>query len=89
MTVIDRLDTQSYLLDPSMSDKYSDVAKLHPLYDKLAFGENANIILVGPKGIGKSLSLAAWAALHDTPIVTFSCSEDARKSDLYGHYVLR
>jgi len=89
MTVIDRIDSSAYIHDPKIADDYVDVQKLHPLYDKLSFRKNANLILVGPKGIGKSLSLSAWAAQNAHPMVTFSCSEDARKADLYGHYILR
>lgn len=60
---------------------------LHELYEKLAF--NANLILVGPKGIGKSLSIAAYAAKKDIPVLTFDCSEDVRRSHLLGMFVLR
>lgn len=60
---------------------------LHTLYDKMAF--KANLILVGPKGIGKSLSIAAFAHKEKVPVVTFDCSEDVRRSHLLGMYVLR
>ena len=86
---IEHLDPEDYLLSPALADDYSDVNGLHDLYDRMAFGPNQNLVLVGPKGVGKSLSIAAWAAKHGHPIVTLSCSEDNRKSDLYGHFVLR
>ena len=45
--------------------------------------------MVGPKGIGKTLALQAWCAEHEIPVVTFDCSEDIRRSNLLGAYVLR
>ena len=66
---------------------YEDVFELLPLYEKLAF--KANIVLVGPKGIGKSLSAAYFAAQKKIPVITFDCSEDIRRSHLLGMFVLR
>lgn len=68
--------------------KYCDVFGLHPKFKKLAF--KSNLILVGPKGIGKSLSIATFAAdVEDCPLVTFDCSEDVRRSTLLGTFILR
>jgi uncharacterized tellurite resistance protein B-like protein len=66
---------------------YVDTRELHPLYDKLGF--HANMILVGPKGIGKSLSVAAYCAKKNLPVITFDCSEDVRRSHLLGMFVPR
>lgn len=82
---IERLPTQAYAPDPSLV--YEDVFDLHSLFDKIAF--RANLILVGPKGIAKTLSVASWAAKHDHPIVTFDCSEDVRRGHLLGMFTLR
>lgn len=67
--------------------KYSDVWGLHSLFDKMAF--KSNLVLVGPKGVGKTLSFQSFAAKTSSPIVTFDCSEDVRRSNLLGMYVLR
>jgi len=82
---IERLETQDYLPRPGLV--YEDVFKLHPLYEKIAF--NANIILSGPKGVGKSLSVASFAAIKKCPIITFDCSEDIRRSHLLGMFILK
>ena len=66
---------------------YEDVLGLHPVFDKIAFG--ANLILVGPKGIAKTLSIASWANKHGHPIVTFDCSEDVRRTHLIGMSIIR
>lgn len=72
---------------PKSGLKYIDVYKLHSLYQGLAF--RSNLVLVGPKGIGKTLSFQAYAALVKSPIITFDCSEDIRRPQLLGHHVLR
>jgi len=64
---------------------YTDTHQLHPLYDKIAF--ESNVILVGPSGIAKSLSILAWAHENEVPVVDFDCSEDVRRAHLYGHYI--
>lgn len=68
-----------------LEKSYTDTNKLLPLYDKIAF--NSNVILVGPKGIAKTLSILAWAHQHEVPVVSFDCSEDVRRAHLYGHYI--
>jgi nitric oxide reductase NorQ protein len=83
--MIKHLPASEYRADKTL--KYEDVLGLHELYAKLAF--NSNLILSGPKGIGKSLSVATFAAEFNTPIITFDCSEDVRRSHLLGLYVLR
>lgn len=85
MAIIERLPSAAFA--PKTELVYEDVFKLHPLFDSIAF--NANVILVGPKGIAKTLSIAAWAADNDSPIVTFDCSEDVRRAHLLGMWTLR
>lgn len=46
------------------------------------------LLLVGPKGIGKTLSLAAFAAKEQIPIIQFDCSENTKRYDLVGRFVL-
>ena len=55
----------------------------------VSWRSRANMVLVGPKGIGKSLSVASYAAKVDSPVITFDCSEDVRRSHLLGMFVLR
>jgi nitric oxide reductase NorQ protein len=84
-TMTERLPTAVYTARSDVP--WSDVWNLHPLFDQLAF--RANLLLQGPKGIGKTLSFQTWAARNRCPIVTFDCSEDVRRSHLLGMYVLR
>lgn len=82
---IERLPTSDYA--PSKNLNYVDVFGLHDLYKDMAY--RANIILVGPKGTGKTLSVAAFAALDGSPIITYDCSEDVRRSNLIGQNYIR
>lgn len=82
-----RIPTEEFIVDPALAGKYEDVNDLWSLYDKME--ANGNLILTGPKGCGKSLSLAGYAARNRIPLITYSCSEDVRTSDLVGIYTLR
>jgi nitric oxide reductase NorQ protein len=83
--LIERLSAADYR--PPENLIYNDVLKLHPLYDRMVF--RANVVLVGPKGVGKSLSVASYASQKKVPLITFDCSEDVRRSHLLGTLVLR
>jgi MoxR-like ATPase len=88
MTIsIERLPTSAFIRDAAATDEYRDVNKLHPLFDSIGYG--SGVVLVGPKGIGKSLSVASYAASKKLPLVTFDCSEDVRRAQLIGAYVIR
>jgi nitric oxide reductase NorQ protein len=84
-TSIERLPSSSYAARENLP--YADVWKLHDLFDGMAF--RSNMILVGPKGVGKTMSFQSYAAKKKTPIVTFDCSEDVRRSNLLGMFILR
>jgi MoxR-like ATPase len=85
MSGVERLAASEYA--PRQGLKFIDVFGLHGLYDGMAF--NSNLVLVGPKGIGKTLSFQTYAAKTETPIITFDCSEDVRRSHLIGHHIMR
>ena len=82
---IERLSAADFA--PNKNLIYVDAQSTHALYGQLAF--KSNMVLVGPKGIGKSLSVASYAAKVDSPVITFDCSEDVRRSHLLGMFVLR
>lgn len=82
---VERLPTDSFVLKEPPT--YEDVFGLHELFEKLAF--KSNLILVGPKGIGKTLSIAAFGQKTGTPVVTFDCSEDVRRAQLIGMFIKR
>lgn len=83
--IVSRLPSDAF--KPKTDLVYEDVCNLHPLFDQIAF--HANLILVGPKGIAKTLSIATWAGKKNHPIVTFDCSEDIRRAHLLGMFTLR
>lgn len=85
MIDIERLNASDYVAQPDLV--YVDTHDLLFLYDRLAF--KSNLILVGPKGIGKSLSVNWWGGKNDCPIVSYDCSEDVRRGQLLGANILR
>ena len=85
MIQIERLPASDYV--PAKNLVYVDVFGLHDLYKDMAY--RANLILVGPKGTGKTLSVASFAAKDGAPIITYDCSEDVRRSNLIGQNYIR
>ena len=83
--IIEHLGAEDYA--PRTDLRYVDVFKLYNIYEKKAF--KANIVLTGPKGIAKSLSIQAYAGKIGCPIVTFDCSEDIRRSHMIGRFIMR
>jgi hypothetical protein len=65
---------------------YVDVFGLHKVYESLAF--ETNIILKGPKGDGKTLSVFSYASKHTIPLVIQECSEETKKHELIGSQML-
>lgn len=82
---VEYLSAEHY--QPKKDLSYVDVFDLYDIYDALAF--KANLVSVGPKGIGKSLSIQSWCAKNDVPVITFDCSEDVRRNHLLGTFVLK
>jgi MoxR-like ATPase len=65
---------------------YVDTLSLHEIYKRLAF--EANLLIKGPKGDGKSLSVIHFANSIDCPLVVQECSEDTKKYELMGSQFL-
>lgn len=65
---------------------YVDIFHLHDFYEKTAFDEN--LLLKGPKGDGKSLSIFSFAAKRSIPLVVQECSEGTKETHLMGSQTL-
>ncbi len=61
---------------------YVDIFKLSPIYQ--GFNFETNLLVKGPKGDGKSLSITAFAHETQSPLIVQECSEDTKKMDLMG-----
>lgn len=70
-------------LIPRRNDKYVDTGIINVL-DKLAWGRP--LILKGPKGTGKTLSIEQWAAHQGVSVVRQDCTEDTGVRDLIGTF---
>jgi len=85
MNLVERLPNDAFRVTRKLP--YVDVFNLLPIYEKVAF--RSNLVLVGPKGIGKSMSVAHYAVEQRKHLVTFDCSEDVRRTHLIGTPMLR
>jgi len=47
------------------------------------------VLVRGPKGTGKTLSIAYFAWKNKIPIIQFDCSENTKRFDLIGRFILR
>lgn len=84
MATIERIDANEYIIKEM--PKYVDVNGLLPLFAKKAY--KANIILVGPKGIGKTLGAQTFAFQEKVPLIPFNASEDIRRGNAMGQFSL-
>tara|TARA_Y100000034_G_C6903417_1_gene418535 strand:- start:1226 stop:2656 length:1431 start_codon:yes stop_codon:yes gene_type:complete len=66
---------------------YVDIYSLLPIFES-ALRTNKSILLVGGKGIGKTLSVRAFAMIHQIPLIEASFSSGTQKHDLVGSYAL-
>jgi MoxR-like ATPase len=72
---------------PSMTKCYVpqgselDILDIHLKHGK-------NILLEGPHGIGKTLAIAYQAAKNKIPLIQMDCSENTKRHDLIGRFVL-
>lgn len=78
----------SELLVAAPSTPFVDVFNLFPQYLQFAFKDHGNLLLKGPKGNGKSLSIRAFASTYQTPLVVVECSENTKDLQLIGRYVM-
>ena len=60
-------------------------------YELFNVGMNTNIplMLEGPTGVGKTLSVASWALEQKIDIIQYDCSENTRRTDLVGRFILK
>jgi MoxR-like ATPase len=86
--IIERMSAEDFAPRPVV---YVDEQEFHPLYEGLftKTTEPKHLVLCGPKGVGKSLSVADFAYKNQIPIITFDCSEDIRRSHLIGTFIMR
>lgn len=61
---------------------FVDVFGLYAVFKNIAF--KSNLLLKGPKGDGKSLSVIAYSSTINCPVVIQECSEDTKKYELHG-----
>jgi hypothetical protein len=81
----ERLPNSAFLHTKKTS--YVDVFNLQARFEKLAF--RSDMVLIGPKGIGKSIAFRHYAVSNRIHMVTFDCSSDVRRHHLFGSPTIR
>ena len=69
---------------------YKDIPEYITINDEFfLFGcfmrSKLNLLIEGEKGLGKTLSVAAWASKNKIPIIQCECSETTQEDDLIGN----
>lgn len=67
---------------PAYVEQSSEIKLLKAHWDS-----GVPLLFVGPKGVGKTLSIASFAKSGNIPIIQFDCSEDTKRWDLLGRFV--
>ena len=61
----------------------------YEMYDVLMEEGALPLLLEGPAGVGKTLSIASWAEIKAIPIIQADCSENIQRNDLIGRFILQ
>jgi MoxR-like ATPase len=88
MTVeVRALPSEAFLVHDT--PKFVDTRDLHKLFGKiLSEAVPKNLILHGPKGVSKTLSIQSFAKDNKIPLIVSECSEDTRRSTLTGTFII-
>ena len=78
-----RIPTEKLI--PKNSDDYVDTGLLANL-ECLSWGNP--LILKGPKGTGKTLSIEEYCAKHSIPLIRLNCNSETDSSHLIGRYLM-
>lgn len=72
--------------DPLIIKTAPRYVELHDEFSTYDAHMNSGIPLLieGPKGCGKTLSIASWASKYRCPFIEYDCSEGTKKYDLQG-----
>jgi hypothetical protein len=87
MVEIRKMPADAFMI--GSAPKFIDSHNLHGLYDKLLTDPDPkSLILHGPKGVSKTLSIQSYANKKKIPLISVECSEDTRKTALVGTFVM-
>jgi len=66
---------------------YVTVGAEHDIFDA-HMDSGVPLLLVGPKGTGKTLAVANWAAKKKIPFIQYDCTEGSKESNLVGTWTM-
>jgi len=79
---------QNYII-PRGTLRYVESEKNEMRLFSVAFKNNMNIAIDGPKGCGKTMGLKAWASEIGLPVYRVNCSEGFTEESFIGYNTLR
>ena len=79
---------QNYII-PQGSLRYVESEKNEMRLFSVAFKNNMNIAIDGPKGCGKTMALKAWASEVGVPVYRVNCSEGFTEESFIGYNTLK
>lgn len=83
--ILNDIDPEMYYVTRDI--KFVDVNNIIKLL-QAHFEKELPTLIVGHKGIGKSLSVYYFAKVNNIPIISFDCSEQIKRNDLIGRFIL-
>jgi len=79
------IDASRYIL--KSTPFYKPIKNEHLIFDAHADSQ-VPLLLVGPKGTGKTLSIANWASKKKFCFIQYDCSEGTKEANLVGRYTM-
>ena len=79
------IDSSKYIL--TSTPFYKQIKNEHDIFDAHADSQ-VPLLLVGPKGTGKTLSIANWASKKKYCFIQYDCSEGTKEANLVGRFTM-
>ena len=72
---------------PKTTPRYVQEDREEFKYLDVCLEKGKPVLLIGEKGVGKSLGLASWACSRKLPFISFECAETVKSGDLLGKMI--
>ncbi len=79
------IQSESHII--TTAPDYTELRDEFRIYDAHT-QSGVSLLLNGPKGIGKTLSIAKWASNKKLPFIEYDCSEGTKETNLLGRFTM-
>ncbi len=79
------IDSRQYIL--TGTPMYKIIRNEHLIFDA-HLSSGVPLLLVGPKGTGKTLAIANWASKKKLCLIQYDCSEGTKEANLVGRFTM-